>query len=349
MEWPIDLRSDTVTTPTPDMRSAMAKAAVGDDVLGEDPTTRLLEEKAAEILGKEAALFTASGTMSNQIAVMCLTKPGDEIIASSTSHIFNLEVGGLAALSGVQVRPLGAPSGIYPLDELEASFREASIQSSPTTLVCFENSADLNLGLTVSAEDFDSRVQVCKKRGVAVYLDGARLFNTAVALKETPARLAQGSEAVAVCLSKGLAAPVGSILAGSRDFVNEARRIRQRLGGGWRQAGVIAAAGIVALDSMIERLAADHDLAGRLAGGLVEMGLEVKPFPVQTNILQLDCGGLKVNSRVLATILRERGVLVKPVSPEAVRMVTHKDVDEAGVGRVLEVLREVIKRGSPTE
>ncbi len=338
----VDLRSDTVTTPTEEMRNAMAKAVVGDDVLGEDPTVRMLEEKAAGLLGKESALFTNSGTMSNQIAVMCFCRPGDEVIVPDSSHIYNLEVGGLAALGGVQVRPLVTADGIYPEDALLSAFRQPSIQTSPTGLVCFENSADLNLGLAVDGQRFDRLAAICKSRSIPVYLDGARLFNTAVALKVNASNLARSADAVAVCLTKGLSAPIGSVLAGSREFIAQARRIRQRIGGGWRQAGIIAAAGIVALDSMVARLSEDHALASTLAEGLIALGLRVRPYPVQTNILQVDLTDLAINSQQFADRLRKKGVLVKPITSGAVRMVTHKDVHKGDIQLVLQAVQEVL-------
>ncbi|MEW6309114.1 MAG: GntG family PLP-dependent aldolase [Bacillota bacterium] len=337
----IDLRSDTVTAPTPAMRAAMAEAVVGDDVLGEDPTVRLLEETVADLLGKEAGLFTTSGTMSNQIAVMCLCQRGDEVIVPETSHIFNLEVGGLAALSGVQVRPLSAPGGVYDPEALARAIRTAAIQTAPTTLVCTENSADLNRGFAVSTDQLSPVVRVCREHGLPIYLDGARIFNSAAALGVPAKTLAEPAVAVAVCLCKGLAAPVGSILAGDREFIATARRMRQRVGGGWRQAGVIAAAGLVAVTTMLERLTEDHQLARDLAAGLMELGIAVDPSPVHTNILTLDLSARRLSSQPFADAMKAAGVLVKPVGPMAVRMVTHKDVGKAELDPVLTAVRDV--------
>ena len=335
----IDLRSDTVTTPTEQMRDAMRNAVVGDDVLGEDPTVRRLEELGAALLCKEEGLFLVSGTMANQVAVMTLCQRGDQIIVHNRSHIYNLEVGGLATTCGVQPRALSAPDGRYDLGELEREIHFTDLQKAPTALICLENTFDLNRGLVVPPEHVNEVIAVARRKGVRVFLDGARLFNAAVALEKTVAQLSEGVDAVAVCLSKGLACPVGSLLLGPGDFIAEARRMRQRMGGGWRQAGILAAAGIVALDEMIDRLSEDHENAHLLAEGLIELGLEVDLAQVQTNIIHIDLNPMGVDSATFCGHLARLGLKTKPIDSKEVRMVTHKDFVASDIGIVLKAVR----------
>jgi len=258
MEKIIDLRSDTVTKPTPEMREAMKNAVVGDDILRDDPTVIELEEMAAEILGKEMAAFTVSGTMSNEIAVMVYTKPGDEIIVFSDSHIYNLETGGLSAISGVQPRPVKTETGIYDSEFLKQAIMPEDVQRARTRLICLENSFHLDRGLAVRRVDYEQTIEIAKEKDIPLFMDGARIFNATIALNVNVRELVDFSDSVAVCLTKGLAAPLGSILAGRKDFIEEARRVKQRLGGGMRQAGAIAAPGAIALTKMVRRLDEDH-------------------------------------------------------------------------------------------
>ena len=322
----------------------MHDAVVGDDVLGEDPTVSKLEAMAAEMLDKESGLFLASGTMANLVAVHALTRPGEQIIVHENAHIFNLEAGGLASICGVQARPISAKNGIYPVEEIRKHIHQASLQQAPTTLLCMENSHDLNRGLAIPAAHLNEVCKAVKEQGVQVYLDGARIFNAAVALNTEPSKLAAGFDLVAFCLSKGLACPIGSILLGSRNYINTARRTRQRLGGGWRQAGVIAAAGIVALVEMIERLAEDHENAKILAFRLENIGFNIDLHLVQTNIVFLDLAHHQIMAKDFADSLAKKSVLVKPVGTHAVRFVTHKDISntdiETVVAKVEEFLRE---------
>ncbi|HEX2171370.1 MAG TPA: GntG family PLP-dependent aldolase, partial [Dehalococcoidia bacterium] len=285
----IDLRSDTVTLPTPAMRQAMAEAEVGDDVFREDPTVNRLEERSAELLGKEAALFTASGTMSNLIAALTHTQRGDEVIAGSEAHLVWSEVAGAATLGGLQIRtvPQHADGTIDPR-AIESAIRTENVHHPRTGLICLENTQNRCGGAVMTVEETAAIGDLAHARGIPVHLDGARLFNAAIAL-ERPARdLAAPADSVGFCLSKGLGAPVGSLLAGRRDFIDRARKYRKMLGGGMRQAGVIAAAGLVALDTMIDRLAEDHAHARRLAIGLAAIpGLIVAPNACPTNIVMV--------------------------------------------------------------
>lgn len=338
----IDLRSDTVTVPTQRMRRAMFDAPVGDDVLGEDPTVQRLEATAAEIFGKEAALFVVSGTMANQTAVMTLCSRGDQIVVHDRSHMYNLEVGGLASTCGVQSRAIRAPGGRYNLADLDREIHRADIQRAPTTLVCLENTFDLNRGLAVPAEHIREVCDLARKKSVRVYMDGARIFNAAIALKTKAARLVEDVDVVGTCLSKGLGCPVGSLLAGTREFVAEARRMRQRLGGGWRQAGVLAAAGIVGIEEMVERLAEDHEKAHLLAKGLKGLGLGVDMAQVQTNIVHVDLAPLGVSSETFCGRLSAHGVKAKPVGAMDMRMVTHKDIEPEDIDTTLKAVAECL-------
>lgn len=347
MQKIIDLRSDTVTTPTQKMRDAMQNAVVGDDVLGEDPTVTRLEATAAEKLGKEAGLFLVSGTMANLVAVQTLTRPGEQIIVHRNAHMFDLEAAGLASICGVQARPISAKNGVYLIEEIREQVHQASLQHAPTTLLCMENSHDLNRGFTIHPTHLNKVCKVMKEEGVKVYLDGARLFNAAVALKTKPSELAVGFDMLAFCLSKGLACPIGSVLLGSNDQINEARRIRQRLGGGWRQAGIIAAAGIVALEEMIERLAEDHENASTLARQLEGIGFNIDLRLVQTNIVFLDLAHHKIMAKVFADSLTKESVLVKPVGKHSVCFVTHKDISSTDIEAVVAIIKAFLKENKP--
>ena len=277
MEKIIDLRSDTVTRPTQEMREAMKDAIVGDDILRDDPTVIQLEELGAEIFGKEAALLTISGTMSNEIAAMIYAKPGDEIIVFSESHIYNLETGGISALSGAQPRPLKSDSGTYDADALCQAIMPPGVQRARTRLICLENTFHLDRGLAVEKSRYTGTIDMARKHNLPLFMDGARIFNAAAALNTTVADLVSFCDSVDVCLCKGLAAPLGSLLMGSKDFIDEARRIRQRIGGGMRQAGVIAAPGIIALTKMVQRLPEDHENAERMRSGLESLGIARRP------------------------------------------------------------------------
>ncbi|MBI4571377.1 MAG: low-specificity L-threonine aldolase, partial [Chloroflexi bacterium] len=275
----IDLRSDTLTHPTPAMREAMAKAEVGDDVFGEDPTVRRLEQMAAERMGKEAAVFVASGTMGNLVSLLAHCGRGDEAIVGSEAHVLHYEAGGVPGLGGVQLRPVRNDGhGMIDLDELEATIRLENVHFPRTSAVCLENTHNRCGGGVLTAEETAAVARIARRHGVAVHLDGARIFNAAVALGVAPSELAAQADSVTFCLSKGLSAPVGSLVCGSAEFVQRARRMRKMVGGGMRQAGVIAAAGIVALETMVDRLAEDHEHAQLLARGLAQLpGIRIDP------------------------------------------------------------------------
>lgn len=334
----IDVRSDTVTTPTEEMRRAMYEAEVGDDVIGDDPTVLRLQEQGAALFGKEACLVTTSGTMSNQAAVLSLTNKCEQIVVHDKSHMYNLEVAGLAQICGVQPRPIRAPGGIYDLEELEANLVTAAIQNAPTTLVCIENTFDLNQGLVVPKAHIDAVCQLAHRHGIPVYMDGARVLNAAVALDMDPAVLCEHVDVVSLCLSKALACPIGSILMGPRDVVARARVMRQMLGGGWRQGGVVAAAGIVGLNHYKD-LKRDHDRAQVLAKGLEDLGLGIDPAQVQTNVVRIDTSPFSMTGAQFCAELEPFGVKAKPVGPAYVRMICHKDFTDELVPTLLEAVK----------
>lgn len=338
----IDLRSDTVTKPTAEMREAMKNAVVGDDILRDDITVIRLEELAAELLGKEDAIFTVSGTMSNEIAVMIYTRPGEEIIVFSDSHIYNLETGALAAISGVQVRTIESDSGIYDTKLLKEAIMPEGVQRARTSLICLENSFHLNRGLAVKRSDYEETVKVAQERNIPLFMDGARIFNSAAALNVDVKDLLDCCDSVAFCLTKGLAAPIGSILAGKKDFIYEARRVKQRLGGGWRQAGVIAAPSIIALTEMVKRLPEDHVNAERIRTGLEEMGITVDRGGVMTNIVNADLSPLGLDAPSIAERLNQLDIKVKVCSESTLRLVTHNDISQQDVDFVLEKMGEIV-------
>lgn len=347
MDHRVDLRSDTVTLPTPEMRRAMAQAELGDDVYREDPTVRRLEELAADMLGKQAALFVPTGTMANEVAVLTHTARGDEAIVDADSHVYGAEVGGLALLAGVQARPLAGERGMFTAAQVAAAIRPDDVHYPRTGLLCLENPHNAAGGVVAPAERVAEVASVARGSGIPVHLDGARIFNGAVALGVTAAALAAPCDSVMFCLSKGLCCPAGSILLGSADFIGRARRMRKVLGGGMRQAGVLAAAGVVALETMIERLADDHAHARALAEGLAAApGVSLDMASVQTNMVFVDLvdpaagptpGGPSAAdpAELVCARLGEHGVLAGAVGPRRIRFVTHNDVSPAGVERAV--------------
>ena len=343
-----DFRSDTVTQPTPAMRRAMAEAEVGDDVYGEDPTIARLEARTAEVLGTESALFVPTGSMGNQIALRVHGRSGTEVLVEARSHVFHYEMGAMASLSGLLPRPVFGPGGRMPVAEVEAWVRPESVYYLPrTSVVCLENTHNFAGGTVLPRPAIEEVLALARRRGLAVHLDGARLWNAAAALGVSEASLASGLDSVMVCFSKGLRAPVGSAVAGSKAFVAEARRVRKLFGGGMRQVGVLAAAALVALDEERARLPEDHLRLARLARELAQVpGVTVDPAAFPTNILiaELDPRLFGTANETLAR-LRERGVLAGAAGPASVRLVTHADVDDVDVGRCLAAFLEVTASG----
>jgi len=333
----IDLRSDTVTQPTPSMRKALAEAEVGDDVFGEDVTVNRLEKMAAERMGKEAALFVASGTMANIVSQMSHCGRGDEMIIGDQSHIFFYEQGGSAAIGGIHPRTLpNQPDGTLPIQEIEAAIRPADIHFPKTRLIVLENTHNRCGGAPIDIKYLKAVRDVARAHGLAVHVDGARIFNAAISLGVDTRDLVAPADSVGFCLSKGLAAPVGSVVCGTDDFILEARRIRKMLGGGMRQAGILAAAGIVSLNEMIDRLAEDHANAQLLAWGLADMnGLSIQPERVRTNMVYVEVTQKDMPSTALAKKLETEGVQLLPVGPNKLRAVTHYHVTSDDIGIVL--------------
>ena len=338
----VDLRSDTVTRPTPEMRRAMAAADVGDDVYREDPTVNRLEERAAEIFGREAGLFVPSGTMGNQAAIKVHTRPGQEVICEARAHILNYEMSMMSAFSGVLPRAVWAADGILSWDMIAPEVRQRSDHHACTGLVELENTSNLAGGSVYSVEQLDEICVRSHAAGLPVHLDGARIFNAAVALGRPVAEITRRFDSVMFCLSKGLGAPVGSMLVGSREFIEEARLMRKMLGGGMRQAGILAAAGLIALEETPKRLHLDHDNARFLALELAQIpGIKLEPAKVVTNILIFDVSGTGFASSEIADRLRARGILANGVTTATMRMVTHYDVDRQGCEKAVRVLREI--------
>jgi len=341
MEY-IDLRSDTVTKPSRGMRRAISKAEVGDDGFGEDPTVNRLQEMVAEILGKEDALFTASGTMSNQMAIKAFTRPGGEVILEVDSHTYNYESGAPAVISGVQLRPLKGERGVLAEEQIAQAIRGPDTPYLETQLVCLENTHNRAGGTVFPLGEMEKIWELCQAEEVKVYLDGARLFNASVATGVSPAEYARYSDAVSICLSKGLGAPVGSVLAGGKEFILQAKRIRKLLGGGMRQVGVLAAAGIYALENNWERMEEDHRNAHYFAERVNGLGgIEIDMETVQTNIVVMSLRRCKVTVSQAIDELKREGVLVVPFGPQRIRAVTHLNVGLKEMRKVVEAFRRV--------
>jgi len=339
----VDLRSDTVTRPTPAMRRAMAEAEVGDDVYREDPTVNRLQERAAEIFGREASLFLPSGTMGNQAAIRVHTNLGQEVICEERSHILNYEMAMMSAFSGVLPRAVRASEGILTWDLMAPHVKRRSDHRAGTGLVELENTSNLTGGTVYPPEVAEEICERAHAAGLPVHLDGARIFNAAVALGRSVAELTRSFDSVMFCLSKALGAPVGSMLVGSRAFIEEAFAVRKMLGGGMRQAGVIAAAGLVALEDTPKRLHLDHENARFLARELTQLpGIVIDPAKVVTNILILEVAATGMTSFEISKRIAARGVLANGVTAESLRMVTHYDVDRAGCERAVLAIREVL-------
>jgi threonine aldolase len=341
----IDLRSDTVTKPTPAMREAMAKAEVGDDVYGEDPTILALETLAADMLGKEAAVFVPSGTMGNLISVLSHCGRGDEMILGDRAHIFMYEAGGAAAVGGIQPRTIpNRADGTLDLEQVVASIRGDDPHQPVTRLLALENTQNLCGGTVLPVAYMDEAGELAHSQGLKLHVDGARIWNAAVALGVSPARLLKHADSVSACLSKGLAAPVGSVVAGSDEFILRARRMRKQVGGGMRQAGVIAAAGLVSLMEMVERLAEDHANAKLLAEGLARIdGVAIDPASIQTNLVYFEITRKGMNGQDVAAGLSNEGVRLNGTGGKIMRAVTHNDVTTSDIEQALDAFEIVMR------
>ena len=339
----IDLRSDTVTKPTPPMRKAMAEAEVGDDVFGEDPTVNALQEKVARILGKERAIFVPSGTMANQLAIKSHTQPGDEVIIETTSHPNNFEGGAAAALSGIQFYCLKGARGILDVSQIEEVIRPEDHHFPVTRLICLENTHNRGGGTIYPIEKMAAIHRLAKSKNLQIHLDGARLWNASIAKGIDPKEYAQWADSVSVCLSKGLGAPIGSLVAGSRTFIDRVHRFRKMFGGGMRQVGIIAAAGIYALDHHIERLKEDHQNAKRLALGLQKLkGLSIDPTHVETNIVLLDVENSRITAPLIAEAMKKDRILIHAFGKTQIRLVTHLDVSGEDIEVALGAFEKVL-------
>lgn len=340
----IDLRSDTVTRPTPRMREAMARAEVGDDVYGEDPTVNRLEERAAEIFGKEAGLFVPTGTMGNTVAVKALTRHGQEVICESRSHILNYELSMLAWFSGCLARPVSAPRGVLDWEAIRVEIRPLGPHWAPTGCIALENTHNMAGGTVYPVETVNAICDGAHALGLPVHLDGARVFNAALALGKTVKEICAKVDTVMFCLSKGLGAPAGSVVVGKRDIIDQARLYRKRLGGGMRQVGVLAAPGLIALEEMPQRLHEDHANARYLAEELANMpGVSVDLETVQTNIVIFDISGTGYSTSEFSSELKRRGVLMNGVNSRLVRAVTHCDVSRADCEKAIAVIAGVLR------
>ncbi len=341
----IDLRSDTVTRPTPEMRRAMFEAQVGDDVFGEDPTINALQEKAAHLLGKEAAIFVASGTMGNQLSIKSHTQPGDEVIIEAGGHAMNFEGGAGAVLSAVQFMGIPGTRGVFDAEQVEAAIRVEDPHYPQSRLIVIENTHNRGGGTVFPLKNILRIREVAQRRGLRMHMDGARLWNACVASGISPQEYAAPFDSVSVCLSKGLGCPAGSLVAGSRDFVRRVHRFRKMVGGGMRQIGFLGAAGIYALDHHVNRLEEDHRKARKMAQALARIkNLLITPEEVETNILFFDVSPAERTAQEVAAALRQKGVLVHPTSKTRIRCVAHLDVSFADMDQAAETIEAVMKK-----
>lgn len=338
----IDLRSDTVTRPTPGMREAMSRAEVGDDILGDDPTVKALEKRTADLLGKEAAVFMPSGTMTNQVAIRAHTEPGDEVIVEAEAHVYFYEAGAPAALSGVMCRLIAGRRGIFAGDDLKKALRPRDMHYPVTKLVCVENTHNRGGGSVWPMDRVTEVAAVAREAGLKCHLDGARLWNAAAATGVAESEYARHFDTVSVCFSKGLGAPVGSALAGTREFIDRARRFRKQFGGGMRQAGILAAGALYAIEHHRTRIAEDHANAKALARGLAALPGVVVAGEPETNIVNFRVTAMP--SDALAAKLAAAGVLVLVRGPDSYRAVTHLDVSAAQIAETVEILATIVRR-----
>lgn len=347
----VDLRSDTVTLPTEEMLEAIRNAELGDDVYKEDPTVNRLEEMAARKMGKEAALLVPTGTMANLVSVTSNTARGDSAILEADAHIYWYEVGGISAIAGVLALPVKGEMGVMNPEDIEAAIRPRSVHQPPTTLVCIENTHNRAGGTIVAPDQIGAISKVAKEHNLKLYMDGARVFNAAIALKVDVREFTRHVDNLMFCLSKGLSCPIGSVVVGSEEFIEKAKKVRKIVGGGMRQAGIIAAPGIIALEKMIDRLEDDHRNARFLAEGLTSIrGIDVDLRTVQTNMVMFDVGGLDAGADRFVSKLRERGVLALNLGKTRIRMVTHRGIEredvEMAIAAIESVAKEIESRGS---
>ncbi len=340
----VDLRSDTVTLPTPAMRDAIHTADLGDDVFGEDPLTNDLEEKGARLMGKEAALLLSSGTMGNLVSLLTHCNRGDEVILGDQAHIFYYEAGGMSALGGIlPYTVINQPDGTIDIDDIKSAIRDDNIHFPRTRLICLENTHNRCNGVPLTPEYTASVIKLARDYGLKTHLDGARIFNAAVALDVPVTELTRGFDSVSFCLSKGLAAPIGSLICGSRDFIREARRMRKTLGGGMRQTGIIAAAGIVAIEEMTTRLSEDHENARLLANGIALIpGLSINPESVRTNIVFFDLVSDTVQDDYLDAELERRRIRLLRLGPSHFRAVTHYGISAEDIETTIHTLGNIM-------
>lgn len=341
----IDLRSDTVTQPTPEMREAMAEAEVGDDVYRDDPTVNRLEEIAAEMLGKEASIFVPSGTMGNLLALLVHCRRGDEVIVGNQSHIYLNEAGGMAALGGIQACPLpNQKDGTLLLEDIRASIRSEDVHHPITRLICLENTQNICGGVPLTPAYTRQVAEIARQNELALHIDGARIFNSAVAQNVSVKELVEPADSIMFCLSKGLASPIGSMLIGSQKFIARARHIRKMLGGGMRQVGVVAAAGIISLEKMVNRLGDDHVRARKLADGLRQVkGVMVDEGSPYSNMVYLNLSkNAKVDSKQICDQARNMGILLDADSSRRFRLVTHYWIDDHAVEKTISAFQEIL-------
>ena len=345
----IDLRSDTVTLPTKEMLEAIIHSNLGDDVYGEDPTVNELQELASEKMGKEAALLVPSGTQANLTSLMSNCKRGEEVVLESESHIYWYEVGGVSAIAGLLPWPIKTSSGAYNIDELEAAFRLKNIHYPELTLICVENTHNRHGGTIITPKQLEAISEVAKKHSIKLYMDGARIFNAAVGFGVDPKEFTKHVDNLMFCLSKGLSCPVGSLIVGSQEFIEKARKIRKLLGGGMRQAGIIAAPGIIALEKMTARLKTDHENARLLADSLSKIdGIQIDPKNTQTNIVTFNLASSVINDSAFIGELKENGILGLTQGKNKVRLVTHMGIEKEHIERTVATIDQILARPRPS-
>ncbi len=336
----IDLRSDTVTRPTEAMLQAMMHAEVGDDVFGEDPSVNKLEEMAAKLFGMESALYCPSGTMSNQVAIRCHTQPGDEVICEKQAHVYIYEGGGIALNSGSQVKPVEGDHGRITAAQVAGAINPDDVHKAHTSLVCLENTSNRGGGSCYDFDEIKKIRKVCDDNHLALHLDGARLFNALVAKNETPAQYGSVFNSISICLNKGLGCPIGSILLGKKDFIKKARRARKVFGGGMRQAGFMAAAGIYALQNNVERLKQDHLHASMLCAALSKKNFVQNIMPVETNIVIFEVKN-SYSAGAIAQALKEKNILAIAISPAQIRFVTHLNINDEMIAETIKIIGQL--------